>query len=146
MGNKGEVCEIYLADEDATRGYGEELAARLEAGDCVALVGGLGAGKTRLVQGIARGLGCDGEVSSPTFTLVNEVRGGRLPLFHLDLYRLGGERELLDLGWDELLDEGAVVAVEWAERCRDLMPEGTRWITLEVVEGGGRIAREGGVS
>jgi tRNA threonylcarbamoyladenosine biosynthesis protein TsaE len=99
-----------------TAAVGRELAATLAAGDVVLLVGDLGAGKTAFVRGLAEGLGvARDEVSSPTFTLVQEYRGGRLPLFHVDLYRLDDPREIDDLGLDEIAEDG-VLAIEWAER------------------------------
>ena len=99
-----------------TAAVGRELGATLSAGDVVLMVGDLGAGKTAFVRGLAEGLGVPGdEVSSPTFTLVQEYRGGRLPLFHVDLYRLNDPREVDDLGLDEIADDG-VLAIEWAER------------------------------
>ena len=102
--------------EDDTAAVGRELAASLAAGDVVLLHGDLGAGKTALVRGLAEGLGVPpDEVSSPTFTLVQEYRGGRLPLFHVDLYRLHDPREIEDLGLDEIAEQG-VLAIEWAER------------------------------
>jgi tRNA threonylcarbamoyladenosine biosynthesis protein TsaE len=102
--------------EDETAAVGRELAGSLAAGDVVLLHGDLGAGKTALVRGLAEGLGVPAdEVSSPTFTLVQEYRGGRLPLFHVDLYRLNDPREIDDLGLDEIAEDG-VLAIEWAER------------------------------
>jgi tRNA threonylcarbamoyladenosine biosynthesis protein TsaE len=109
--------EILTADEEATADAGARLAESLGAGQVVLLHGDLGAGKTAFVRGIARGLGADeGEVSSPTFTLVQEYRG-RVTLFHVDLYRLE-EREVDDLGLEELILGDGVVAIEWAERWR----------------------------
>jgi len=102
--------------EQDTAAIGRELGATLAAGDVVLLHGDLGAGKTAFVRGLAEGLGVDAqEVSSPTFTLVQEYRGGRLPLFHVDLYRLNDPREIDDLGLDEIAEDG-VLAIEWAER------------------------------
>ena len=102
--------------EQDTAAIGRELGATLSAGDVVLLHGDLGAGKTAFVRGLAEGLGVDSqEVSSPTFTLVQEYRGGRLPLFHVDLYRLNDPREIDDLGLDEIAEDG-VLAIEWAER------------------------------
>jgi len=127
-----------VASEAEMESLGRELAAGLESGTVLALVGGLGAGKTCLARGIAAGLGCGEPASSPTFALVHEHGGGRLPLRHFDLYRLGSEAELLAIGWDEYLDEGAVLVVEWADRFPGLMPETTRWLRIEPGEGGTR--------
>ena len=99
-----------------TAAAGRELGGTLSAGDVVLLYGDLGAGKTAFVKGLAEGLGiARDEVSSPTFTLVQEYRGGRLTLFHVDLYRIDDPRELDDLGLDEIAEEG-VLAIEWAEK------------------------------
>jgi tRNA threonylcarbamoyladenosine biosynthesis protein TsaE len=104
------------SNEMDTAAVGRQLAATLSAGDVVLLYGDLGAGKTAFVKGLAEGLGvARDEVSSPTFTLVQEYRGGRLPLFHVDLYRLDDPREFDDLGLDEIA-EGGVLAIEWAEK------------------------------
>ncbi len=117
---------------------GESLATELAAGGVLALVGGLGAGKTRLAKGLARGAGYSGEVTSPTFALVHEYRGGRLPLFHFDLYRLKSADELLAIGWDEFLDGPGILIVEWADLFPELLPPETRWLRLEVLPEGGR--------
>jgi len=107
---------VPAGHEQDTAAIGRELGATLSAGDVVLLHGDLGAGKTAFVRGLAEGLGVDSqEVSSPTFTLVQEYRGGRLPLFHVDLYRLNDPREIDDLGLDEIAEDG-VLAIEWAER------------------------------
>lgn len=120
----------YLShNTEETEALGEALAARLRPGDVVAYCGGLGMGKTAFTRGLARGLGCTGRVSSPTFTLVNEHEGP-LPLFHFDLYRLGGEEELFDIGWEEYLARGGVCAVEWSERAPEALPEGTVTVTI----------------
>jgi tRNA threonylcarbamoyladenosine biosynthesis protein TsaE len=109
--------------EDDTVSVGRAVAETLQAGAVVLLYGDLGAGKTAFVKGLAEGLGvARDEVSSPTFTLVQEYRGGRLTLFHADLYRLDDPREIADLGLDEIAD-GAVLAVEWAEKLpRSFLP------------------------
>ncbi len=112
----GRGAVIVTEAERETEAVGEQLAGTLVAGDVILLHGQLGAGKTAFVRGLARGLGADpDDVSSPTFTLIQEYRGGRLPLFHVDLYRLE-PREVDDLGLDELMSGGAIVAIEWAER------------------------------
>jgi tRNA threonylcarbamoyladenosine biosynthesis protein TsaE len=103
-------------DEAETAALGRALASSLNAGDVVLLQGDLGAGKTAFTKGLAEGLGVSrDEVSSPTFTLMQEYRGGRLPLFHVDLYRLNDPREIEDLGLDEIAADG-VLAIEWAEK------------------------------
>jgi tRNA threonylcarbamoyladenosine biosynthesis protein TsaE len=110
------VTTIATASESETTAVGRELAGTLRAGDVVLLYGDLGAGKTAFVKGLAEGLGvAREEVSSPTFTLVQEYRGGRLTLYHVDLYRLDDPREIADLGLDEIADAG-VLAIEWAEK------------------------------
>lgn len=106
--------EYVSHSAEETEAFGEALAARLRPGDVVAYRGGLGMGKTAFTRGLARGLGCTGRVSSPTFTIVNEY-DGPLPLFHFDMYRLGGEEELFGIGWEDYLDRGGVCAVEWSE-------------------------------
>lgn len=110
---------------------GRSLAASLKGGEIIALCGDLGAGKTHLCKGIAAGLGCDpAEVTSPTFTLVHEYRGGRLPVYHFDFYRLESEAEALAVGLDDYLAAGGVVLIEWADKFRPLLPAETRWIEL----------------
>ena len=104
-----------------TRAIGAELAPFLRPGDVIALTGELGAGKTTFTQGLARGLGFDGTVVSPTFTLVREYRGGRLPVVHADVYRLDRVQDVLDLGLDELAEDG-VLLVEWGDAVEGLLP------------------------
>jgi tRNA threonylcarbamoyladenosine biosynthesis protein TsaE len=126
---------LVTHSEEETSAAGERLAPRLRPGDVVLLHGDLGAGKTAFVRGLARGLGAPpDEVSSPTFTLVQEYRG-RLTLYHVDLYRLQ-PHELEDLGLDELTEAG-VVAVEWAERWTDA-PAGAWLVRFAIEKGNGR--------
>jgi len=106
--------ERRTASPDETAALGEALAAALEPGDLLLLIGPLGAGKTRFVAGLARGLRARGRVRSPSFTLVNEYTGGRVPLYHLDLYRLAGA-DAWGLGLDEMRERGAL-AIEWGDR------------------------------
>jgi tRNA threonylcarbamoyladenosine biosynthesis protein TsaE len=119
--------------EDETAGVARELAAGLTAGDVILLSGNLGAGKTAFVRGLAAGLGLDpDEVSSPTFTLVHEYRGGRLTLYHADLYRL--ERVATeDLGLEEMGVSDGVLAIEWPDRLAHALP-GARLVTIEIVD------------
>jgi tRNA threonylcarbamoyladenosine biosynthesis protein TsaE len=110
------VPPLITRSEEETADAGLELASTLRAGDVILLFGDLGAGKTAFTRGLAMGLGVPAEdVSSPTFTIMQEYRGGRLPLFHVDLYRLNDPREIDDLGLDELAVDG-VLAIEWADR------------------------------
>ena len=117
----------YLSNSEAeTEALGEELSRRLKAGDVIAYSGDLGAGKTAFTRGLARGLGVTERVTSPTFTIVNEYLGGRLPLFHFDLYRLGSAEELFDIGWEDYLARGGVCAVEWSENGEGVLEEPIR--------------------
>ena len=112
---------ILTNSEQETEAAGEALAKTLPAGAVVALYGDLGAGKTAFVRGMARGLGLSDRVNSPTFTIVNEygADSGKPPLFHFDMYRLSGPDELFGVGWDDYLNRGGVVAVEWSEIVED---------------------------
>ncbi|MDQ3340693.1 MAG: tRNA (adenosine(37)-N6)-threonylcarbamoyltransferase complex ATPase subunit type 1 TsaE [Myxococcota bacterium] len=112
---------MNLADADATRAIGARLGALVQGGDCIALIGDLGAGKTTLVTGFAAAIGA-GTAASPTFSLVNEYVGGRLIVWHVDLYRIEREAELVELGLEEMLgDQRGVCVVEWADKFR-VMP------------------------
>jgi tRNA threonylcarbamoyladenosine biosynthesis protein TsaE len=114
--------ETVTSSAEETELLGERLGAVLRAGDVVALTGDLGAGKTTFVHGTARGLGYEGPVTSPTFTLVKEYEGGRVPIYHLDIYRLERMQDVIDLGFEELVDRGAVVFVEWGDAIEALLP------------------------
>ncbi|MCX8239700.1 MAG: tRNA (adenosine(37)-N6)-threonylcarbamoyltransferase complex ATPase subunit type 1 TsaE [Akkermansiaceae bacterium] len=133
---------VLLADSDATLALGRELGQAAQAGDVIALVGDLGAGKTTLTQGIVDGLDYQQEVTSPTFSLVQQYLGGRLEVFHFDFYRVEGEHELLDLGWDDYLDRQGLVIVEWPTLHPNLLPKNTRWLKLSHREEG-RLVEEG---
>lgn len=117
---------------------GAEIASDLSGGEVIGLVGGLGAGKTHFTKGLAAALGHEGEVTSPTFALVQEYRGGRVPIFHLDFYRLDSAEELVGIGWDEMLDEAGVIVAEWGDRFPEMLPEGTKWLRFEILPDGGR--------
>ncbi len=122
--------EYYSASEQETEALGETLAGKLSPGAVVAFTGDLGAGKTAFVRGMARGLGITQRVTSPTFTIVNEYEGGRLPLFHFDLYRLGSSEELFDIGWEDFLRRGGICAVEWSENVADALEPDTVFIDI----------------
>lgn len=122
-------------NEHDTQRLGAALAAALPAGSVVALVGPLGAGKTRLVQAVAEAVGFPRQsVTSPTFVLVNEYVGGRLPIFHFDTYRLKDDDEFLALGPEEYFDGQGLSFVEWADRVADLLPRERLEITLKVAD------------
>jgi tRNA threonylcarbamoyladenosine biosynthesis protein TsaE len=114
--------ETVTSSPEETELLGERLGVVLRAGDVVALTGDLGAGKTTFVHGAARGLGYEGPVTSPTFTLVKEYQG-RVPIYHLDIYRLERVQDVLDLGFEELVDRGAVVFVEWGDAIEALLSD-----------------------
>ena len=113
--------EYRTHSESETETVGEALAATLSPGTVIAFTGDLGAGKTAFTRGLARGLGIGERVTSPTFTIVNEYEGGRLPLFHFDMYRLESSEELFDIGWGDYLRRGGVCAVEWSEKVADAL-------------------------
>lgn len=112
-----------------TQAIGERLGARLEAGDVVACIGELGAGKTCFLQGLARGLGVQADVTSPTFVLINQYRG-RLPVYHVDAYRTESLTELVDLGVEELFHGDGVAVVEWADKLLPLLPPHAITVTI----------------
>ena len=131
-----------------TEAIGEALGKRLKSGSVVAYRGGLGMGKTAFTRGLARGLGCTGRVTSPTFTIVNEYNG-KLPLFHFDMYRLDSSDALFDIGWEDYLERCGICAVEWSENVADALPNDTITVTIArgseendriiTVEGGGLL-------
>ncbi len=121
----------YLSHSAAeTEAVGEALAKQLHRGSVVAYRGGLGMGKTAFTRGLARGLGCRGRVTSPTFTIVNEY-AGTIPLFHFDMYRLESADALFDIGWEDYLERSGVCAVEWSENVEDALPADTVYVTIE---------------
>ena len=121
----------YISHSEAeTEAFGERLAAALSPGAVVAYRGGLGMGKTAFTRGLARGLGVADRVTSPTFTIVNEYEGGRLPLFHFDLYRMDSPEELFDIGWEDYLARGGVCAVEWSEHAEGAFEEKPIWVDI----------------
>ena len=120
----------YLSHSpEDTEHIGEELGRALSPGSVVAYCGGLGMGKTAFTRGLARGLGCTGRVTSPTFTIVNEY-SGTVPMFHFDMYRLDSSDDLFDIGWEDYLTRGGVCAVEWSERVTDALPEDALWVDI----------------
>ena len=130
----GMTYEIRTTSAEETQAWGERLARLLPPGAVIGLQGELGAGKTCFVKGLAAGLGIDeGEVSSPTFTLIAEHYRGRVPLYHVDLYRLEGPEQVWELGLDELCRDGVLV-VEWPERAPEVLPEEHLLVRFEVID------------
>ena len=128
------MAKVYQTNsEKETEELGSRLGRQLEPGAVVAFTGDLGAGKTAFTRGLARGLGVTERVTSPTFTIVNEYEGGRLPLFHFDMYRLSSSEELYDIGWEDYLARNGVCAVEWSENVADALEDGT--ITVRICRG-----------
>ena len=137
----------FLTNSPAeTEGVGCALGKILPAGTVIAYRGDLGAGKTAFTRGLARGLGCRDIVTSPTYTIVNEYLGGRLPLFHFDMYRLASSDDLWDIGWEDYLERGGVCAVEWSENVDDAMEEAITVTIEKLGEDSRRITIEGGES
>ena len=129
-----------------TEAVGVALGRVLQPGAVIAYRGDLGAGKTAFTRGLARGLGCAEQVTSPTYTIVNEYLTGRMPLFHFDMYRLKSADDLWDIGWDDYLERGGVCAVEWSENVEDAM-EDAIYVTIEKTGiDSRRITIEGGVT
>ncbi len=140
---------FYTHSEQETEALGERLGQQVRPGMILAYEGDLGAGKTVFTRGLARGLGITDRITSPTYTIVNEYAGD-IPLFHFDLYRISCPEELLDIGWEDYLDRGGVLAVEWSSRAAGLLDDALR-IVIEkdpdrpevrkiTMEGGGRFA------
>lgn len=133
----------YTAEQ--TEALGQALGQRLQGGEIIAYEGDLGAGKTAFTRGLARGLGISMRVTSPTYTVVNEYNGGRLELFHFDMYRLGSSDELFDIGWEDYLLRGGVCAVEWSENVSDAMEDAITVRIEKASEEERIITIEGGV-
>ena len=117
-----------------TRDVGEEIAAKLNNGSVVALFGGMGVGKTCITTSIARSLGFEGEVSSPTFAVVNEYIGGKLPIAHFDMYRINDWNDLYSTGYFDYIDRGFVVIVEWSENIESVLEDDALRLTLEYID------------
>lgn len=126
--------EKYYSDSpEMTENLGEALGKKLKGGEVIAFRGGLGMGKTCFTRGLAKGLGFTGEVTSPTFALINEYIGGRLPLYHFDMYRISGWEDLYSTGFFEYSDEGGVIAAEWSENIENALPENTITVTFQLL-------------
>ena len=137
--------EFFTDSPKETEKLGQALGAVLQPGTVLAYEGDLGAGKTAFTRGLARGLGYQEQVTSPTYTIVNEYLGGRLPLFHFDMYRLRDADSLFDIGWDDYLDRNGVCAVEWSENVAEAMEDAIRIRIEKIGEESRKITIEGGV-
>ena len=131
---------------EETEGVGLRLGRVLPGGTILAYEGDLGAGKTAFTRGLARGLGAAEQVTSPTYTIVNEYLSGRVPLFHFDMYRLHSADELWDIGWEDYLERGGICAVEWSENVREAMEDAITVRIEKLGEDTRRITIEGGES
>ena len=136
--------EFITNSPEETERVGEELGTRLTPGTVLAYEGDLGAGKTAFTRGLARGLGAREQVTSPTYTIVNEYLSGRMPLFHFDMYRLASSDDLWDIGWEDYLERGGVCAVEWSENVADAMEDAIRVCIQKLGEETRRITITGG--
>ena len=115
-----------------TEAIGRQLAAQIDVGSILALKGDLGSGKTLLVKGLVAGLGGSADVTSPTFTIVHEYRGGRVPVYHFDFFRLEDRQSVARLGLDDYFFGDGVSVIEWADRFPEFVPEQARWILFEI--------------
>ena len=136
--------EFITNSPEETEAIGVRLAAVLTPGTVIAYEGDLGAGKTAFTRGLAKGLGAKEQVTSPTYTIVNEYISGRMPLFHFDMYRLASSDDLWDIGWEDYLERGGVCAVEWSENVRDAMTGAIRVRIEKTGEESRKITIEGG--
>ena len=141
---RGINMEILTNSPAETEAIGAALGAIIPAGTILAYRGDLGAGKTAFTRGLARGLGYAEPVTSPTYTIVNEYLGGRLPLFHFDMYRLRSSDDLWDIGWEDYLDRSGVCAVEWSENVEDALEGAVSVIIEKTGEESRKITIEGG--
>lgn len=129
---------IVAQNEEEMIARGEEFAQDLQAGQVIGLIGDLGAGKTHFCKGVVAGLGGEDDVTSPTFSLVNEYRSGRIPVFHFDFYRMDSVDELETIAWEEyLFEESGVLLVEWADKFPESLPEETLWCRFSTNEKSG---------
>ena len=136
--------EFITHSPQETEAVAETLARQLQPGTVLAYTGDLGAGKTAFTRGLARGLGANEPVTSPTYTIVNEYLSGRLPLFHFDMYRLTCAEDLWDIGWEDYLERGGICAVEWSENVTEAMENSISVSIEKLDENTRRITIEGG--
>ena len=122
---------ITLKNEEETKEFGLQLGREAQKGDVIALIGDLGTGKTALTKYIAKGLGIEETITSPTFTIVQEYHDGRMPLYHFDVYRIGDPDEMFELGYEEYFYGDGVCVIEWADVIEDLSPPEAKTIFIQ---------------
>ncbi len=122
---------FYSNSSQETRKIAYDFAKKLKKGDIVAFFGGLGMGKTTFIRGLNEGLGIDSEVSSPTFSLVNEYRSDNISMFHFDMYRINGWDDLYSTGFFDYIDENEIIVVEWSENIENILPDNTIRVIIE---------------
>jgi tRNA threonylcarbamoyladenosine biosynthesis protein TsaE len=125
------VATFISNSAEETESFGRQFAGNVKPGDVLALAGDLGSGKTQFVKGLCAALSCDAAVTSPTFTLIHEYSGGRLPIYHFDFFRIEDRQAAERLALDDYFFGDGVSVVEWADRFRELIPENARWISFE---------------
>jgi tRNA threonylcarbamoyladenosine biosynthesis protein TsaE len=125
------VATFISNSADETESFGHRFARNVKAGDVLALTGDLGSGKTQFVRGLVAAIGATTPATSPTFTLIHEYSGGRLPIYHFDFFRIEDRSSAERLGLDEYFFGDGVSVIEWADRFPDLVPENARWISFE---------------
>ena len=139
--------EFFSFSPKETENFAYNFAKTLQGGEVIAFLGGMGMGETHFTRGLAKGLGFTGDISSPTFAIVNEYRGGRLPLFHFDMYRIESWEDLDTSGFFDYMEENGVIAAEWSENIDGALPENTIYVTLEATgENSRKITVEGAKS
>ena len=128
------MCEIITNSPVETEAFAEQFAKELKGGEIIAFKGNMGMGKTCFTRGLARGLGFSGQVNSPTFALVNEYIGGRLPLYHFDMYRIESWEDLYSCGFFDYKESGGVIAAEWSENIEGALDKDTITVTIERID------------
>ncbi|MBC2575111.1 tRNA (adenosine(37)-N6)-threonylcarbamoyltransferase complex ATPase subunit type 1 TsaE [Peptostreptococcus canis] len=131
--------KIFLKNEEYTKKIGKSLGELLFEGAIVCLNGDLGAGKTTVTKSIAKALGINEDITSPTFTIVNEYNEGNIPLYHFDVYRIGSSEEMYDIGFDEYIDSNGICVIEWSDIIKDILPKERLEIFLSYEDEGRNI-------
>ncbi len=133
---------FHTKSAEETIALGKKIGEKLQPGDVIAMTGTLAAGKTTITKGIAQSLGISDDVTSPTFCLISEYEGTRMPLYHMDVYRLDGEEDFINLGVDDMLYGKGVCIIEWSEKVKKQLPKKTIYLTITPLEGSAANERE----